>query len=443
MNKIFLIIQREYWTRVRKKSFIIMSFLGPILIVALSVGSAALATMTGESKIIEVIDMSGLFKNKFVESDKLKFIYIDQPLEEAKANLKKSKHDGILYIPELDVSKNPTGIIYISYQTPSFMTKTMIEKTIKKEIEDIRLLNSGIRKSVLDSIRTKVDIATLNLDTEATKGEQGTTQKSSAAIATGIGYIGSFLIYFFIFLYGTQVMRGVIEEKTNRIVEIIISSVKPFELMMGKIIGIAGVALTQFLMWVVLSMLVSTLVSQYFGLDQTSVAQLQTQRTVMGTPEANEVTMQMLNIKESMASLNIPLIVAAFGFYFMFGYLLYGALLGAVGAAVDNETDTQQFILPVTIPLIAAMVMSSAVIQDPNSSLAFWASIFPLTSPVVMMIRLPFIGGGWELALSMVLLVAGFVGAVWIAGRIYRVGILMYGKKVTYKELGKWLFYKA
>ncbi len=441
MNKIFLIIQREYFTRVRKKSFIIMSFVGPLLMVALSVGSIALATMTGESKVIEVIDMSGLFKNKFVESDKLKFVYIDQPLEAAKTNLKKSKHDGILYIPELDVSKAPTGIMYISYQTPSFMTKTMIEKTIKKEIEDIRLLNSGIRKAVLDSIRTKVDIATLNLDAEGTTGE--TTQKSSAAIATGIGYISSFLIYFFIFIYGTQVMRGVIEEKTNRIVEIIISSVKPFQLMMGKIIGIAGVALTQFLMWVVLSMVVSTIISQYFGLDQTSVAELQTQRVAMSNPEANEVTMQMLNIKESMASLNIPLIVAAFGFYFIFGYLLYGALLGAVGAAVDNETDTQQFILPVTIPLIAAMVMSSAIIQDPNSSLAFWASIFPLTSPVIMMIRLPFIGGGWELALSMVLLVAGFVGAVWIAGRIYRVGILMYGKKVTYKELGKWLFYKA
>lgn len=442
MNKIFLIIQREYLTRVRKKSFIIMSFVGPLLVVALSVGSIALATMTGESKVVEVIDMSGLFKNKFVESDKLKFIYIEQPLEEAKANLKKNKHDGILYIPELDVSKTPTGIIYISYQTPSFMTKTMIEKTIKKEIEDIRLLNSGIRKSVLDSIRTTVDIATLNLDAEGSQGEQsGTTQKSSAAIATGIGYVSSFLIYFFIFIYGTQVMRGVIEEKTNRIVEVIISSVKPFELMMGKIIGIAGVALTQFLMWIVLSLVVNLLVSQYFGLDQASAAQLQTQN--MANPEANEVAMQMLSIKESMASLNIPLIVAAFGFYFMFGYLLYGALLGAVGAAVDNETDTQQFILPVTIPLIAAMVMSSAVIHDPNSTLAFWASIFPLTSPVIMMIRLPFIGGGWELALSMVSLIIGFVGAVWVAGRIYRVGILMYGKKVTYKELGKWLFYKA
>ena len=200
MNKIFLIIQREYLTRVRKKSFIIMTFVGPLLIVALSVGSAFLATMTGESKVIEVIDMSGLFKNKFVESDKLKFVYIDQPLEEAKANLKKSKHDGILYIPELDVSKKPTGIIYVSYQTPSFITKTMIEKTIKKEIEDIRLLNSGIRKSVLDSIRTTVDIATLNLDAEASKDQQGGTQKSSAAIATGIGYISSFLIYFFIFM---------------------------------------------------------------------------------------------------------------------------------------------------------------------------------------------------------------------------------------------------
>jgi ABC-2 type transport system permease protein len=255
-----------------------------------------------------------------------------------------------------------------------------------------------------------------------------------------VGYIAAFLIYMFIFLYGSQVMRGVIEEKTNRIVEVIISSIKPFELMMGKILGIAGVALTQFLIWVVLSMVVTTVVSSVFNLDAaSSQAMLSPDAQI---PDALQKSNPASEIWSEIFSLNFPLIVIAFGFYFLFGYLMYGALFGAIGSAVDNETDSQQLIFPVTIPLIISIVMISAVLNNPNGALAFWFSIIPLTSPVIMMVRLPFIGFSWELVLSMGLLFIGFVGATWIAGRIYRVGILMYGKKPSFKELGKWLFYK-
>lgn len=439
MNKIWLIAEREFMTRVRKRSFIIMSILGPILFAALIVVPVWIGKESVESITIEVVDESKLFENKLKESENLKFIYSKLSIDEAKKNfnepISKSEErtvDGILYIPAIHL-ETPKGIIYFSEKSLSASTQNDIEKTLAQEIENQKLLRSGIDKNVLESIRTKVNISTINLSQQGEK-------KSSSLAATLVGYIAAFLIYMFIFLYGSQVMRGVIEEKTNRIVEVIISSVKPFELMMGKILGIAGVALTQFLIWVVLSMAFTTVVSSVFNLDATS-----SQAVI--SPEAQiPDALQKSNPAEEMwgaiFSLNIPLIVIAFGFYFLFGYLMYGALFGAIGSAVDNETDSQQLIFPVTIPMIISIVMISAVLNNPNGALAFWFSIIPLTSPVIMMVRLPFIGFSWELILSMGLLFVGFVGATWVAGRIYRVGILMYGKKPSFKELGKWLFYK-
>lgn len=439
MNKIWLIAEREFMTRVRKRSFIIMSILGPILFAALIVVPVWIGKESVESITIEVVDESKLFENKLKESENLKFIYSRLSIDEAKKNFSQPasknevrKVDGILYIPAMNL-ETPKGIIYFSEKSLSASTQSDIEKTLAQEIENQKLLRSGIDKNVLESIRTKVNISTINLSQQGEK-------KSSSLAATLVGYIAAFLIYMFIFLYGSQVMRGVIEEKTNRIVEVIISSIKPFELMMGKILGIAGVALTQFLIWVVLSMVVTAVVSSVFNLDAaSSQAMINPDAQI---PDALQQNNPAREIWGEIFSLNIPLIVAAFGFYFLFGYLMYGALFGAIGSAVDNETDSQQFIFPVTIPLIISIVMISAVLNNPNGTLAFWFSIIPLTSPVIMMVRLPFIGFSWELILSMGLLFLGFIGATWVAGRIYRVGILMYGKKPSFKELGKWLFYK-
>jgi ABC-2 type transport system permease protein len=235
-------------------------------------------------------------------------------------------------------------------------------------------------------------------------------------------------------------MRGVLEEKTNRIIEVMISSVKPFELMIGKIIGIAGVALTQFLIWIVFSFGATTLVSTVFKLDRFSQEKIGTTLSQMQSTKDIQQTVDIYQIYQQIEGINIPFLLACFAFYFLAGYLMYAALFAAAGAAADSETDTQQFMLPISAPLVVAIVMLSAVINDPNSKIAFWLSIFPLTSPVIMMVRVPFIGFSWEIVLSMVLLLAGFLAAVWFAARIYRIGILMYGKKITYKDLRKWLF---
>lgn len=439
MNKIALIAEREFMTRVRKRSFIIMSVLGPVLFAALIAVPIWIGKESSETLAIQVVDESKLFLDKFKDSENIKFSYTNGSIEESKKKFntnsegKKKEFDGILHIPAIDLD-NPKGIMYFSEKSLSAFTQGDIEKNIAQEIENQKLVRSGIDKNVLDKIRTKVNISTINLSEEGEK-------KSSSGAATIVGYVAAFLIYMFIFLYGSQVMRGVIEEKTTRIVEVIISSVKPFELMMGKILGIAGVALTQFLIWVVLSTVVSTVLSMVFGMDAAQVSPVGMGANAQLPPSMQEnPANEMIS---SFYSLNLPLIIFCFGFYFLFGYLMYGALFGAVGSAVDNETDSQQLVLPITIPLILSIVMISAVLNNPNGSLAFWFSIIPLTSPVIMMVRLPFIGFTWELLLSMGLLVGGFIGATWVAARIYRVGILMHGKKPSFKELGKWLFYKV
>jgi ABC-2 type transport system permease protein len=336
------------------------------------------------------------------------------------------------------------SVMLFSAKQPNINLVSSIESTIQKELENRKLQSHGINQQTLDQIKTKVKINTRTL---TDKGEEET----NAGMNTAAGLIGGLLIYMFIFLYGAQVMRGVIEEKTNRIVEVIISSVRPFQLMMGKIIGIALVGLTQFLLWIILTMSISSFVTGFFMDKKQMTEQMMKRQTPMGTPlpegvedgaslqSSDEVTADVFG---SLQSINFPLLIGAFVFYFLGGYLLYGALFAAIGAAVDGESDTQQFMLPITIPLILSFVVAQSVLQNPESSVAFWFSMIPFTSPVVMMVRMPFNVPDWQLALSMALLVLGFIGTTWVAGRIYRTGILMYGKKVNWRELGKWLFYK-
>lgn len=438
-SNINLILQREYLTRVKKKSFIVMTILGPLLFAAITIIPIWLAVKSAKTNKVQVLDESGLFNGKFEDKKSVKYRFIKGDLTDRKVEFLQSEDDILLFIPAFDI-KDPLPVQLFSKTNPSLEVESGISKTLEKEIKNLKMKSLNIDPATIEQLKSEVDIRTILLNDS---GEQ----EGSSAAATIAGFAASFLIYIFIFMYGSIVMRGVIEEKTNRIVEVIISTVKPFELMMGKVLGVAFVGLTQFLLWIMLTWAITTGATALL-VDTKSMTE-QTQEIVESTnikqemkdkgPSGTKISKMLSTIN----TLNIPLIVVCFLFYFLGGYLIYSALFAAVGAAVDNETDSQQFILPVTIPMILSMVLSQFFISNPDSSMAFWLSIFPLTSPVVMMIRIPFSPPVWEIALSMALLVLGFLGTIWIAARIYRVGILMYGKKVTYKELSKWLFYKG
>jgi ABC-2 type transport system permease protein len=444
MSKIWLIAQREYLTRVRKKSFIIMSLIGPLLTVALFAVPILIAKMSGDGKVVAVADAGGLFADKLPEAkDDISFVRVSPDLPTAKAEFDKAKYDALLYVPKLDIS-NPNGFQVFSRKGLGLSLESDIKRAANNAIEAQRLRQAGIDRAVLDNLKSNVDLQTVSLSEEGEKS-------SSTGISTGFAYFFGFLIYIFIFIYGVQIMRGVMEEKTNRIVEVVISSVKPFELMMGKVTGIAAVAFTQLMLWIILSTGISSVMAGSISPDKIAEDRAARTTAVMRPTTSKDEAAKKENIVTQLfqavdkADLNLPLLIGCFLFYFLGGYLFYGALFGAIGSAVDSETDTQQFMMPVTMPLVLTFVVSQAILTtNPNGQVAFWMSIFPLTSPIAMMMRLPF-GGvpAWQLLLSMALLIAGFVGAIWIAGRIYRVGILMYGKKVTYGELSKWLFYKG
>lgn len=443
MNKILLILQREYITRVKKKSFIVMTILGPILMAAIAIVPILIAKYSDDkiNKILVIDQRPEIFTTILPSSETVLFVNSKISLDSAKRAFDPEKCYGILYLQD-DMVKNPGGAMLFTEKQANLSVTNYIETSLEKQIEQDKLKAEGIDQKTLTSIETTVNLKTLSL-----KGEE-----NSAELATIVGFICGLLIYLFIFLYGVQVMRGVIEEKTNRIVEVIISSVKPFELMMGKIIGIALVGLTQFFLWIILTLTITTIAGKVIVDPKTDAKVVaQTMRTnnldqhaleeLGATPKVKEDA--ITKVFSQLSSINFPLIISCFFIYFLGGYLLYSALFAAIGAAVDNETETQQFMLPVTIPLILAFIVAQSIVQNPDSQLGFWFSIFPLTSPVVMMVRIAFGVPPWELALSIGLLIAGFVGATWLAGRIYRTGILLYGKKVNYKELAKWLFYKG
>jgi ABC-2 type transport system permease protein len=438
MRNIFLVIRREYLVRVKKKSFLIMTILGPLLFAAFYAAVIWIAVGSVELKTVQVVDESNLFKNEFKNSESLKFTYLSSSIDSAKKEFQKSGANALVYIPQ-NVIKEPKSVRIYAAKNVSMELKSGIEDVIEKQIEEIKLSEAGITHKILEDSRVNVKSETISLSDEGEK-------TSSSGAATVIGGICAFLIYMSVFIYGTQVMRGITEEKTNRIVEVIISSVKPYQLMMGKIIGVALVGLTQFVLWIFLtaslSSVATSVMSDKLSGEAKAVAEMQQgNMSASGMPGGN-VQNPVAEVMGAISSLNIPLIVSCFLFYYLGGYLLYSALFGAVGAAVDNDADTQQFMLPITLPIIFSFVFAQFVLRDPDGSLAFWTSIIPFTSPIIMMVRIPFGVPAWEIALSMVLLVLGFMGTIWLASRIYRVGILMYGKKVTYKELAKWIFYK-
>ena len=420
MRKIWLIIKREYLVRVRKKSFIVMTIVGPLLMVALMIFPAYLANQTQEVRTIAIDEDGFEFTNQIEDTDFLHFSKI--PNQEAvllKNDFSKSNYYALLRIKE-------NNFTLYSNQQISLSVSKAIENQLEQIIEHQKLKAAGIDLDILSEAESTVRITTKIIT------EDGNTTKSKAEASMGIGFICGILIYIFIFMYGTMVMRGVIEEKTSRIVEVIISSVKPFQLMMGKIIGVALVGLTQFLLWIFLTIAITS-VAELMFINAGSMS------TELSSTQQSSLLIELSNLT---GGINLVQIFISFIFYFLAGYLMYSSLFAAVGSAVDAEADTQQFVLPITIPLILAFILIQPIMENPDGPLAFWMSIIPFTSPVIMMVRLPFGVANWELALSMGILILSFVLTTYLAGKIYRTGILMYGKKTSYKELWKWLSYK-
>lgn len=445
MNKIALIIRREYLTRVKKRSFVVMTFLGPLLMAAVWIVPFYLSTLDTETKVISVLDESHLFDTSFKGEEDIRFITALPNLEQAKANLLEAENYALLYIPLPEANLPNAAILYSNGQV-SLEVKKYIESSMKRTIEDRKLLLRGIDKDMLKSVDTEVFISSVKLDSN------GEEKENSVEVNMVLGMFSGLIIYMFIFLYGSQVMRGVIEEKTSRVVEIIVSSVRPFQLMLGKIVGIALVGLTQFVLWIALTLLIVTAFQMVYADELMKMQEVPTY-TAQGLfpneveqpqdPFAQVQDGSLSFFIKALQSIDFVVVLSAFVFFFLGGYLLYAALFAAIGSAVDSEADTQQFMMPITIPLILSILVAQMVINDPNGQVAFWMSMFPFTSPIVMMLRIPFGVPIWQVGMSAALLIAGFIFTTWIAGRIYRVGILMYGTKVNYKALWKWFFYKA
>lgn len=438
MSKIGLIIKREYTSRVMKKSFILLTFLTPVLFAAV-IFIPTLITMLGDDtkKNIVVVDRTGLYTDVLISDDSYSFTFINKAPEELKENVKSEDLTAVLLINE-DLAVNPKAATIYSEKQVNVETKSYIANLLKNHVEEQKLASYNIPsiKEMVEDAKTKIDIATIKW------GSDGQEKEGSAELALIIGMVSALIIYMFIVIYGGQVMTGVLQEKTSRIIEVIISSVKPFQLMMGKIIGIALVGLTQFMMWVVLTLLIYTGAITILG-SKMSPEKMQ-QMTQMGI-EGEMGTVEQLgdvnNILQIIQNFDFLQIGILFVLFFLGGYLLYASLFAAIGSAVENETDSNQFSMPVTIPIIIALFAGIYASQHPDASLSFWASMIPFTSPVVMMARLPFGVPFWQIALSLFILIITFIGSTWFAGKIYRTGILMYGKKVTWKELWKWLRY--
>ena len=437
MNKIGLIIKREYLTRVRKRSFLIMTFLGPILMAAIYIIPIMLALHSSNEKMrIAVVDESHWFEERFIDNKEHTFIPLPgQPIDSVKALVKDGLFDMALYVPPTQLNIPSNAVIYSLKQVP-MEVETYISGVMQKEIEDQKLMASGVDPSIVSAVKTDVNLQIMRMD------EKGNEKETFTKVQFTLGIILAMLVYMFILFFGGQVMQGVAEEKTNRIIEVIISSVKPFQLMMGKIIGVSLVALTQFLLWILLTGVLYVGFSAAVGLSNPGVLSsgtVMTQEITSNDIMSNESVQHIVQIGQS---IDFSTIIISFIIFFILGYLLYATLYAAIGSLVDNNTDSQQFTLPITVPLILAMISTFYIVNDPDSSLSVWLSMIPFTSPIAMMVRIPFGVPIWQIVLSVVILAGSFVFMTWFAAKIYRTGILMYGKKLSYKEIFKWLKYK-
>lgn len=437
MNHLPLIIKREYLTKVRNKSFIIMTFLSPLIMIGLIALVAYLSQLNKDKeRTISILDESGYLEGVFKNSENTTYDYLLGMDLSAAITLVKEKEDyGLLYASKTLSLEDVSGSIkFYSEDSPSITVISGIESKIERHLREMKLQADGVSLEQIEASKTQVSIAQ-----ESFEGEK--SSKLDNIVKLAFGGLAGYLLFMFIIIYGNMIMRSVIEEKTSRIIEIIISSVKPIQLMLGKIIGTSLAGVTQFAIWVVLGGVLLTVVTAIFGID---MSQLQSPQQDLVNQAIQNQGAQAIAENMIIAISNLPIInlVIAFVFFFIGGYLLYSSLYAAIGAAVDNETDTQQFMLPIIMPLVLAVYVGFfTVIEDPHGTVSTVFSFIPFTSPVVMLMRIPFGVPIWQQALSLIILVATFVSTVWMGAKIYRVGILMYGKKPTYKELFKWMKY--
>lgn len=445
MAKVWLIIKREYWTRVRKPSFIIMTILGPLLIGFMY--AALIWIALSEDRPPVVINVSDNSEarishslKKYNRDPKITFVWKHDNLQQAERNLSEGSYDAILYFPR-DPVNNPGGIFLEFDNWPDMTTRQNVEWSCQQLVESYRLQAYDFDPEIYTRIRAPFRLKSIPI-------LKKTDNETPPELKFAIGFTVGFLIYLFILIYGVQVLRGVMEEKTGRIAEIIVSSVRPFQLMSGKIIGIAMVGLTQFLIWAIFTGVIVSIVSAVLvggsnpGTLQETMAQMNAGSMNQGMGDRPDLGI-LADLFSDASFSWLYVLLFSFLFYFLAGYLLYSSLFAAIGSIVDSDSDTQQFMLPVTLPLVFSIALAQVALKNPDGPVALFFSMFPLTSPIVMMVRIPFGVPYWQVGLSAVILILSFIGTTWLAGKIYRTGILMYGKKITYKELWKWLRYRV
>lgn len=441
MNKILLVARREFLTRVQKKTFLLTTILLPLIIFGFYAMIIYFSVDGGSSMNIAVADKANVFNGSIDKTEEVSFSFVNETSAEGlKAFVKDGKYDGYIFVPENLNVLNNDSIQIVTAKSIGLMSRDNVQDAINKKLEERRLISLNISKAQLDSIHKKSTIKFATIE-----GAEDSNTK--AGFSYLVGMVSGFLIYIILFIYGTMVMRGVMEEKVSRIAEVIVSSVKPFQLMMGKILGIGAVGLLQFIIWIILVGGIQILLPLIFPDMMGQMQQAPVQPGGMAAAQAMQNSSAYADFMNGMSQINFPLIIGCFIFYFLGGYLLYSSLFAAVGSAVNEDPqDAQSLMLPVTMPIIFAIVIMMKAVNDPSSGLAVFGSLFPLTSPIVMMARIahgvPDTVPYWELITSMLLLIFGFIGTTWVAAKIYRTGILLYGKKVTLKEMWKWAWKK-
>ena len=431
MNKILLIIRREYISRVRKKSFLIITIIGPVLMAAMIILPAYINDWTeATEKKVAVMDETGWFFEKFKDQDNVEFYHVFGAFREEKDSAI-TNGELFLYIPKTELNIPVNSELYSTMQ-PGLNITAYIKSVMKNEVENKKLLASGIDPEIIRSSKVNVNLSTIRVE------DGGIEKKSNTEVEVGLAAFAGILIYFFIFMFGVQVLKGVMEEKSNRIVEVIISSVKPFQLMLGKIIGVAFVGLTQFLLWILLTLIIVGTFQSGIFTGENELQIIGQNNELLGNAKESGIS-PMVIINEIIGGIDIKVMMFSFIFYFLGGYLLYSSMFAAIGGAIDHDTDSQQFMFPVSIPLVFAIALTGVIIEQPDSSLAIWMSMIPFTSPITMMMRIPFGVPLWQIWTSVGLLIAGFLLTTYMASKIYKTGILMYGQKVSYSVIWKWL----
>lgn len=442
MSKISLIIENEYMTRVRKKSFVVMTLLTPVLMALLCCIPLFIELFSSsDMRNVTVVDHTGLYKEVFVDNDEYSYTYLNA--ETTSEQMRENEEPYAYIVITENLLNNPNAMTIYSHTQITSGFETEVTNDMEQYLHEAKLASFDIPdlQQIIEESNVRINVSSIRFDAE------GDTQ-TSASLATAIGMLSTFIIYMFLFAYGGMVMNSVMQEKTNRIVEVMVSSVKPFELMLGKIISVGLVGLTQIGIWILLLVGLAFGISLAFGIplfmnnEAEIIAQAQSLNQTMPVGAA-AIDPDMLDIANTLSGINFTQILTCFILYFIGGYIIYASIFAAVGSAVDNETDSSQFMLPITLIILFAFYVGIFSAEDPEGSMAWWCSMIPFTSPIVMMVRIPFGVAVWELALSLGILFASAIGMTWVASRIYRVGILLYGKKPSYKELFKWIKYKA